>query len=389
MARGELQEGKDIGYNNLMKIVIDGRWIKQTGIGRYIEETLRGVLERDSDNQYVLMIRPEDRDKLDYIAGNLELIDAPEPWFTFREQTSFWWRLRKQKADLVHFTNFDFPILYRGKFVITVHDLTLLEFKNIHRKKMLPFYYHIKDMVMRFVLKQGIARSELVLVPTEYVKAGIVAKYGVPARKVVVTPEAAEMPYKRPRVDLLKFGINKSYLLYVGNAYPHKNLERLIIAFGKLITEYMLDYQLVIAGRKDHFHEQLEKDVAEVRLDDRVIFTGYVSDAELAGLYKKASLYVFPSLSEGFGLPALEAMSYGVPVASSDATCLPEVAGEAAEYFDATDTAEMAKVMAALLSDKDRQQVLVERGEEQLKKFSWSTTAELTHKGYLRALRKK
>jgi glycosyltransferase involved in cell wall biosynthesis len=190
-------------------------------------------------------------------------------------------------------------------------------------------------------------------------------------------------------VDLLKFGVNKSYLLYVGNAYPHKNLERLIIAFGKLITEYMLDYQLVIAGRKDHFHEQLEKDVAEVRLDDRVIFTGYVSDAELAGLYKKASLYVFPSLSEGFGLPALEAMSYGVPVASSNATCLPEVAGEAAEYFDATDTAEMAKVMAALLSDKDRQQVLVERGEEQLKKFSWSTTAELTHKGYLRALRKK
>ncbi len=378
-----------MGYNKLMKIVIDGRWIKQTGIGRYVEETLRGLLERDHGNEYVLMIRPEDRDKLDYKADNLELVDAPEPWFTFREQTSFWWRLRIQKADLMHFTNFDFPILYRGRFVITIYDLTLLEFKNIHRKKMLPFYYHFKDMVMRFVLKQGVRRSELILVPTEYVKNGLVEKYKVASRKVIVTSAAAEMPYKRPRVDLLKFGINKPYLLYVGNAYPHKNLERLVIAFGKLITEYMLDYQLVIAGRKDHFHEQLEKDVAEVRLDDRVIFTGYVSDAELAGLYKKASLYVFPSLSEGFGLPALEAMSYGVPVASSNATCLPEVAGEAAEYFDATDTAEMAKVMAALLADKDRQQVLIDRGYEQLKKFSWSATAELTHKAYLRVLRKK
>lgn len=376
-------------YNGVMKIVIDGRWIKQTGIGRYVEETLRGVLGRDSENQYVLLVRPEDRDKLDFKAGNLELVDAPEPWFTFREQTSFWWRVRKQKADLMHFTNFDFPVFYRGKFVITIYDLTLLEFKNIHRKKMLPFYYYIKDMVMRFVLKQGINRSELIFAPTEYVKDGLVKRYGVAARKIVVTSAAAEMPFKRPRVDLLKFGINKDYLLYVGNAYPHKNLERLIIAFGKLITEYVLDYQLVIAGRKDHFHEQLEKEVSAVRLDDRVIFTGYVSDAELAGLYKKASLYVFPSLSEGFGLPALEAMSYGVPVASSNATCLPEVAGEAAEYFNPKDAAEMAKVMAALLADKDRQQVMIDRGHKQVEHFSWSTTAELTLKGYLRALRKK
>ncbi len=372
-----------------MKIVIDGRWIKQTGIGRYVEETLHGVLERDQDNEYVLLVRPEDRSKLDYKAQNLVMVDAPEPWFTFREQTSFWRRVRKQKADLVHFTNFDFPLLYRGKFVITVHDLTLLEFKNVNRKKMLPFYYHVKDMVMRLVLKQGITRSELVFVPTEYVKSGIVVKYGVPARKVVVTPEAAEMPYKRPRVDLLKFGINKPYLLYVGNAYPHKNLERLIIAFGKLITEYLLDYQLVIAGRKDHFHERLEQEVAEVRLDDRVVFTNYVSDAELAGLYKKASLYVFPSLSEGFGLPALEAMSYGVPVASSDATCLPEVAGEAAEYFNGLDVGQMAKVMAALLANKDRQELLVARGHKQVEKFSWQNTAELTLKGYQKALRKK
>lgn len=378
-----------VRYNKGMKIVIDGRWIKQTGIGRYVEETLRGVLDRDQSDQYVLMVRPEDRDRLDYKADNLALVDAPEPWFTFREQTSFWWRLRKQKADLMHFTNFDFPLLYRGRFVITIYDLTLLEFKNVNRKKMLPFYYHFKDMVMRFVLRSGVKRSELIIVPTEYVKDGLIKKFGIPSRKLVVTSAAAEMPYKRPRVDLLKFGINKPYLLYVGNAYPHKNLERLIIAFGKLITEYMLDYQLVIAGRKDHFHERLEGEVAAVRLDDRVIFTDYVSDAELAGLYKKASLYVFPSLSEGFGLPALEAMSYGVPVACSDATCLPEVAGEAAEYFDGKDEGEMAKVMAAVLASKERQDILVERGYEQVKKFSWAATAELTHKAYLRALRKK
>ncbi|MBI2798448.1 glycosyltransferase family 4 protein [Candidatus Saccharibacteria bacterium] len=361
-----------------MRILIDARWIKQTGIGRYIEQTVEQILQLDKSNRYILLVRPQDRAKLKLQAPNLEYLESNEPWFTFREQTTFLRRINLAKPDLVHFTNFDFPILYRGPFVITIHDLTLLEFKNVNRSKMLPAYYHVKDAVMRTVLRKGIEKSQKVLVPTNYVKQGLLKRYKSSARKIVVTHEAADAPYPNPRVNLAKFGIDKPFLFYVGNAYPHKNLERLIIAFGKLVNSYRLDYQLVIAGRKDAFHKRLEDEVAQANLQHRVIFTNYVDDAELAGLYKKAALYVFPSLSEGFGLPPLEALGYGLPVASSKATCLPEILGNAAAYFNPKSPNDMAKVISSLLADTKQQQELVKKGKQQFNKFSWRQTAQET-----------
>ena len=370
-----------------MKILIDARWIKQTGIGRYIEETVDQILKLDHENTYVLLIRPQDRQKLKLKANNLEFLESSDPWFTFREQTTFLRLIASAKPDLVHFTNFDFPILYRGPFVITIHDLTLLEFKNVNWNKMLPAYYHFKDAVMRTVLRRGIVQSKRVLVPTNYVKQGLLRRYKASSRKITVTHEAADAPYPNPRVNLEKFGIDKPFLFYVGNAYPHKNLERLIIAFGKLVNSYRLDYQLVIAGRKDAFHKRLEEEVAQAHLQHRVIFTDFVSDAELAGLYKKAELYVFPSLSEGFGLPPLEAMGYGLPVASSNASCLPEILGDAAVYFDPKSPSNMAKVISSILADKSLQEKLVKKGFIQVKKFSWQKTAKATLEVYERALK--
>ena len=173
-------------------------------------------------------------------------------------------------------------------------------------------------------------------------------------------------------------GINKPFLLAVGNAYPHKNLERLILAFGKLVTKYVLDYQLVIAGKKDDFHSALEEEVKKSGLDGRVIFTGFVNDSELAGLYKASSAYVFPSLSEGFGLPALEAMSYGTPVISSNSTCLPEILGDSAVYFDPKNIDNIAKVISQVMADKKLQEKMVKKGYMRVKKYNWKSTARVT-----------
>ena len=161
------------------------------------------------------------------------------------------------------------------------------------------------------------------------------------------------------------------------------------MAFGKLVTQYLLDYQLVIVGKKDSFHKELEREVADAKLKKRIIFTDFVSDQELAGLYNKASLYVFPSLSEGFGLPALEAMSHGVPVASSNATCLPEVLGDAAVYFDPHNPAKMAKVIADVLSDAKLREGLIKKGILQVKKYSWQKTAKQTLTVYQKALQSR
>lgn len=371
-----------------MKILIDGRGINKTGIGRYIHNTLRELLLIDKKNDYELLIRPEDRAGLKLSAPNLELVDADAKWFGAKEQTALINIINTRKPDLVHFTNFNFPVAYKGKFVITIHDLTLLHFKNLRSSVAERMYYLLKEQIMRnVVLKQGIGRARAVLVPTEYVKEDVVKTFRVRRNKVVTTHEAVGKDFAPPRFNLPKAGINKPFLLYIGNAYPHKNLERMIMAFGRLITKYMLDYQLVIAGKKDSFHNALEQAVVEAKLQDRVVFTGYVTDAQLASLYNSASLYVFPSLSEGFGLPPLEAMAHGLPVASSKATCLPEVLGDAAVYFDPKSIASMSRVMLSVLTDPKLSSKLTNLGYRQVKKYSWKKTAQETLDVYERVLR--
>lgn len=371
----------------MSKIVIDGRWIKQTGIGRYVEETLKEILKIDRKNQYVLLVRDQDRAKLNLHAPNLELVTANYQWYSLSEQTKLLHLINSLKADLVHFTNFNFPIRYHGKFVITIHDLTLLKFKNISKHDLRSTIYPLKDTIMRQVMKTATKKSVSIITPTQFVKNQIREQYGIRPSKIHVTPEAANKLNERPAVNLLKFGISKPFLLYVGNAYPHKNLERLILAFGRLITKYLIDYQLVIVGKKDNFHTHLEDEIKQANLSDRVIFTDFVTDGELAGFYKKARLYVFPSLSEGFGLPPLEAMGYGLPVASSNATCLPEVLGEAAEYFNPKSTSNMTAVMARLLANDERLAELSKLGQKQLKKYSWKKTAKETLEVYHKAVR--
>ena len=372
-----------------MKILIDGRGIKKTGIGRYIESTLREILLIDSANEYILLVKPEDKKDIKLRAENLSLLDADIDWFGVKEQTELLKILNDVKPDLVHFTNFNLPIAYKGKFVITIHDLTLLHFKNYRSSLASRFFYKVKDQVMRnVVLRQGIGRAEKVIVPTEYVKDDVAKTFKVKKSKIQVTYEAVEKDFASPAVNLEKKGINRPFILYVGNAYPHKNLERMILAFGRLITKYMLDYQLVIAGKKDSFHEGLESAVKDADLEERVVFTGYVTDRELAGLYKNAKLYLFPSLSEGFGLPPLEAMSHELPVASSNATCLPEVLGEAAIYFDPRSISEMAESMLSVLTDEKLAKDLIKKGNKQVKKYSWKKTAKDTLEIYEKALRK-
>lgn len=372
-----------------MKILIDGRGIKKTGIGRYIESTLKELLSMDPHNEYILLINPADKSKIDFKASNVSFMETDVPWFGVKEQTELLKTINKISPDLVHFTNFNFPVAYSGKFVITIHDLTLLHFRNLRASVASKAYYLLKEAIMKnIVLKKGITKAQTVLVPSEYVKNDVAKTFKVRRNKIAVTHEAVDRDFAKPRVNLNKFNIDKPYVLYIGNAYPHKNLERMILAFGKLITEYVLDYQLVIAGKKDSFHKNLEEAVEDAGLEGRVIFTGFVSDQELAGLYKNASLYVFPSLSEGFGLPPLEAMAHDLPVASSDATCLQEILGDAAMYFDPHNISEISKAMLEVLTDKKLSDSLIRKGRQQVKKYSWKKTAKDTLEIYKKVLEK-
>jgi glycosyltransferase involved in cell wall biosynthesis len=192
----------------------------------------------------------------------------------------------------------------------------------------------------------------------------------------------------------LGYNINKPYILYVGNVYPHKNLESLVECFQELRKDRP-DLRLVLVGKEDYFYERLKRLAEANKLwlerdsQSPIIFAGYVPDAELEILFQKATVYVFPSLYEGFGLPPLEAMAHGCPVASSDKASMPEILGEAAAYFDPEKPGDMAAVLKRILDDQTERQSLMARGYEQIKKYSWSECANLTWQIYQEILKLK
>ena len=165
---------------------------------------------------------------------------------------------------------------------------------------------------------------------------------------------------------------------------PHKNLERFIEAFASLKSAHP-ELTLALVGKQDKNYQRIESMVKKKNIAN-VHFTGFATDAQLRWLYEHCAAYVFPSLSEGFGLPGLEAMMHGAPVVSSNATCLPEIYGDAAHYFDPTDVQAMADAINEVLTDKKLRDNLIQKGREQVKKYSWQRMAEQTLAIYQKVL---
>ncbi len=174
-----------------------------------------------------------------------------------------------------------------------------------------------------------------------------------------------------------QINVKKPYLLYVGNAFPHKNLKRLIRAF-KVVLCSKPSLKLALVGKIDDFYKSLQDLCQELKIEKNVIFVGRISDEDLKWLYQNALIYVFPSFLEGFGLPGLEAMENGLPVVSSDSSCLPEIYGDAALYFNPQNTEEMVKAILELSNNKELRDRLIKGGYKRIKKFSWRKCAQET-----------
>jgi glycosyltransferase involved in cell wall biosynthesis len=205
--------------------------------------------------------------------------------------------------------------------------------------------------------------------------------------KLVVTYESSEPPIAEPAAKL--DGVTKPFIFHVGNPFPHKNIPRLIQAF-EILHASQPELKLVLPGKiKDKFKEDLDSWVAASPAKDAIIVPGYVSDPELKWLYQNAECYVLPALSEGFGLPGLEAMAHGCPVASSNATCLPEVYQSAALFFDPYDPKDIAEKVQAIIDQPKLAKDLVKKGYELLPHYSWEKTAQETLAVYKTVLAQK
>jgi glycosyltransferase involved in cell wall biosynthesis len=363
----------------MAKIVIDARELR-TSTGRYIERLLHYLQQTESEHQYIVLLKPGDIDGWEATNPNFQKLASPYKEFTFGEQMGLLPQLNSLKADLVHFGMTQQPVLYKGKAVTTIHDLTTLRFVNPDKQ---PVVFKVKQHVYERVVKRAANKSKAIITPSQFVKDDLVEFAKIDPAKVTVTHEAADpiAESATPLPDLQ----NRKFIMYVGRPTPHKNLERLVEAFALLRASHP-DLTLVLAGKRDANYRRIESEVKQKGIKN-VLFTDFVSEGELRWLYENCQAYVFPSLSEGFGLPGLEAMAHCAPVVSSNATCLPEVYGGAAHYFDPIDTQSMADAINEVLTDKNLRDKLVEAGKGQVKKFSWQRMAEQTLRVYDAALR--
>ena len=226
--------------------------------------------------------------------------------------------------------------------------------------------------------------SAHIITPSDFTKNDLLNFVNIPADKVTVTYESAEISKNKLEKYNHPF---KKFILYVGQQSDYKNIKRLGGAHQKLLKKYP-ELGLILVGRVKGGVESNKKYFDEKGYKN-ILFTGFLPDPQRDWLYTKTAAYVFPSLMEGFGLPGLEAMGYGAPVVSSDATCLPEVYGDAAHYFNPNDTADMSHAIDDVLSDKNLKDDLIKKGYQKIKEYSWRRTAEQTHKVYMDALKKQ
>jgi glycosyltransferase involved in cell wall biosynthesis len=354
-------------------IVIDAR-IRQASTGKPVARLLDYLQEIDNEHRYTIIL--EKKDNWKPANKNFSFVYTRFGNFSFNpiNQIAYARQIYKLKPDLVHFTlTPQQPVFYFGKQTTFTHDLTMLKFVRAGK---LPKWLHALRMKgYRFLLWSAHHRAKRVLVPTQYV-ADAVNKYHLfTNRKTTVTLEASEPPV--PGKVKMPEDPPEKFIMYTGSAFPHKNLERLISAFC-VLQEQHPDLKLVLVGKREYHSKQLQKWAKKQPCYEDIIFTGFVPDEELKWYYQNARAYVFPSLSEGFGLPGLEAMVHGCPVVSSDATCLPEVNGEGAHYFNPLDIQDMATKIDEVISSEPLRKKLIAKGYENAKRFSWKRMATQT-----------
>lgn len=355
-----------------MKIGIDIQTTagQKVGFGFYVENLVQALQKIDHKNEYVLMAP----------APTALERDFSTPQRLIWDQIQLPWRARQAKVDILHQPCFSAPLFYSGKVVVTVHDIISRKFpQNI------PFFS--RQFFGRWMPFSN-RRADKIIAISQHTKKDIIEVLHIPEEKIEVIYLAASDKFQPIKDQFAleevkkKYGLSGPFILHVGTLEPRKNLAFLITAFARALRLGPIKEQLVITGRQGWYYEGLFKLVKDLKLSRKVVFTGYVEEDDLPRLYNAASLFVFPSLYEGFGLPPLEALACGTPVISSNTSSMPEVIGRAGILLPPEDLEAWRRQIYRVLTNKSLRQTMAEQGFSQAKKFSWETTALQTIKIY-------
>jgi len=388
-----------------MRIGIDARMYRTStaGIGRYSQNLIKNLLKIDHENQYILFMTEEDKKEFtnsfesdEVKRGFIKPLMTPEdkreftnsfmtpkiitidiPHYSIAEQIKLPGIIKKEKPDIMLFLNFNFPVNYRDKFIVVIHDLTLLFYpETAHQTN------PIKRLAFDLVIKKACQNSLRVIAVSNHTKNDIIKHFHIDQDKIIVIPEAADdrtFNYSDSKIAQIKkkYQISFPLILSVGQFRPHKNIPGLLKAFS-LLKKDLKNAKLALIGKPDENYRDFWSTLDILGLKKDILMPGFVSDEELASWYKIADVFVFPSFYEGFGLPGLEAMKAGVPVVSSNRTSLPEVYQDAAVYFDPGNYTEIADKIKLVLRDKKLRETMIAKGKIVASKYSWKKTAEET-----------
>lgn len=348
----------------------------RSGIGMYTYELAKRMKNEDGlefcGNLFNFLARHDNSEELAGISMPINQSNImPHP--IYRRVWNYlpipYQSLFPKKADLCVFTNYIVPPRVSGRVITMIYDMTYLRFPETMNRKNLRR--------INADIQYSVERSDHIVTISEFSKREICTLLDVPEDKVSIVYSAPAQfgPSGDWAAVAEKYHISKPYILYVGTIEPRKNLTRLIRAFDRLKREHNLPHQLVLAGESGWQNEEIYQTANEVGSKDDIVFTGYVSQEEKNALYQNASVFVFPSLYEGFGMPPLEAMHFDCPVVCADAASLPEVVGDAARLVDPLDEADIAAGLWNVLSDEVYAADLVQKGRVQKDKFTWDESA--------------
>ncbi|MEK7166749.1 MAG: glycosyltransferase family 1 protein [Patescibacteria group bacterium] len=365
-----------------MKIGIDARLWNETGVGRYIRALVTNLASTGNSHEFTLFLRRHEYNELPLPGPAFRKVLADVPWHTVTEQLKMPAIYSQAKVDLIHIPYFAVPVFTPLPFVVTIHDLTISHFSTGKATTLAYPIYRLKHFGYKIVLSYAVKRAATIITVSETVKKQLTQEYSIDPGKVVVTYEAGDLEngIKSSR------GFPDQYLLYVGNAHPHKNIEKLIEAYEMLRTQFP-KLKLILIGKHDYFYARIKSLISVKKLTSDIILPGNVSNAELVSWYSHAAVFVIPSLAEGFGIPALEAMSLECPVVCSNIGVFHEIYGEAAVYFNLNNKEDLVAKLIQVLNNKTLRNELVRKGKNKAHEYSWSKMTRETLSIYENCIR--
>lgn len=366
-----------------MNILIDFTQIprQKVGVGVYALNLVKQIAKLDLENSYHILIQDDEHSLDSSERNNFKLINIQSKIFRrliFRLLLEQWvipYIIIKKKIDIVHSLHYSFPLLTFGaKKIVTIHDMTFFKFPKYHEI--------IKRYYFGFFIHLVARMADKVISLSESTLRDFISLTGARKDKVSVVHLGVDWTtssFPRERAELVKkrYGIDGKYLLFVGMIEPRKNVGNLILAYDKLL-KVNKDYQLVIVGMKGWGYRKVFNLIDDLRLHDKIMFTGFVEEDDKPFIIRDAKIFIYPSIYEGFGIPVLEALSLGIPTVTSNVSSLPEITGGAALLVDPANVDELYSGIKRLLDDETLYQELKKKAVLQARKFSWMKTAQKT-----------